>query len=174
MYIHLYLGLIFAEGEKWKEQRRFTLRNLRNFGFGKSSLETVIHEEITECIELVKKKLGNNVEGVVPDMHELFGPAVINVLWLIMSGKRSKHDDPEFLHLLHLLNQVFRSGNAVSSSPIQDWPFLRFIPPFSTQFKELMVGQFAVMDMIKVFKILYLLLYVQQSNYIITERNICS
>ncbi len=32
-------------GDVWKEQRRFTLRHLRDFGFGKASMEDIIIEE---------------------------------------------------------------------------------------------------------------------------------
>ncbi|XP_075227318.1 putative cytochrome P450 304a1 isoform X2 [Lycorma delicatula] len=31
------LGIIFTEGDKWLEQRRFMLRNMRDFGFGRRS-----------------------------------------------------------------------------------------------------------------------------------------
>ena len=30
-------GIVFNDGKAWSEQRRFTLRTLREFGFGKSS-----------------------------------------------------------------------------------------------------------------------------------------
>ena len=30
-------GIVFNDGKEWSEQRRFTLRTLRDFGFGKSS-----------------------------------------------------------------------------------------------------------------------------------------
>jgi hypothetical protein len=32
-------GVIFSHGNYWKELRRFLLRNLRDFGFGKTSME---------------------------------------------------------------------------------------------------------------------------------------
>ncbi|OXA59295.1 Methyl farnesoate epoxidase [Folsomia candida] len=72
---------------------------------------------------------------------------VINVLWVILSGKRSPHDDPDFLRLLHLLYEVFRSGNA-DGGALQDWPFLRFFPPWSKQFKKMKDGRDALMGML--------------------------
>ncbi|KAF4528267.1 hypothetical protein B566_EDAN014157 [Ephemera danica] len=39
------LGLIFSQGDLWREQRRFTLRHLRDLGFGKHSMQGLIHEE---------------------------------------------------------------------------------------------------------------------------------
>ena len=38
-------GLIFNDGDSWKSHRRFTLKTLKDFGFGKSSLESVLIEE---------------------------------------------------------------------------------------------------------------------------------
>jgi len=47
---------MFSEGPFWVEQRRFTLRHLRDFGFGKKSVENVIREEAEDLFETVFKK----------------------------------------------------------------------------------------------------------------------
>ena len=43
-------GILFSDGQNWHEMRRFTLRNLRDFGMGKTSLEGVVQREITELL----------------------------------------------------------------------------------------------------------------------------
>ncbi|XP_023163520.2 probable cytochrome P450 304a1 [Drosophila hydei] len=49
-------GIFFQEGLLWKEQRRFILRFLRDYGFGRrfDQLEMVINEEITDMIDLIR------------------------------------------------------------------------------------------------------------------------
>lgn len=49
-------GIFFTEGDSWHEQRRYALRNLRDFGFGRrfDELELEINEEITQFINLLK------------------------------------------------------------------------------------------------------------------------
>lgn len=51
-----FLGFFFTEGHLWHEQRRFALRNLRDFGFGRrqDELESEIHDEILNLIDLIK------------------------------------------------------------------------------------------------------------------------
>lgn len=53
-------GIITSELQIWSEQRRFTIKNLRDFGFGKASMEQIIQEEIKEFIDTIRKegKLG--------------------------------------------------------------------------------------------------------------------
>ena len=44
-------GIIHSRGLHWAAQRRFALKTLKDFGFGKKSLETAINEEIDEVIQ---------------------------------------------------------------------------------------------------------------------------
>ena len=47
------MGIITASGPKWREARRFVLRHLRDFGFGKSSMESLIQDEMVKlCSKL--------------------------------------------------------------------------------------------------------------------------
>jgi hypothetical protein len=55
-------GLIFTEGPYWLELRRFTLRHLRNFGYGKTSMESLIMQEVDD---LIKEMSGNDTVQVI-------------------------------------------------------------------------------------------------------------
>lgn len=39
-----------TDGEVWKEQRRFSVRHLKDLGLGKSSLEGVMLDEIGDLV----------------------------------------------------------------------------------------------------------------------------
>lgn len=49
-------GIFFREGESWHEQRRFALRYLRDFGFGRrfDTFEKEIEIQIKQFIDMVK------------------------------------------------------------------------------------------------------------------------
>merc|ERR1719309_447487 len=51
-------GVIMSAGKTWTEQRRFTLRTLRDFGFGKQGMEELIKEEVEEFGKLIKETNG--------------------------------------------------------------------------------------------------------------------
>ena len=51
----LSLGILFANGESWKEMRRFALINMRDFGMGKRGSEEKIIEETQRLIEVFEK-----------------------------------------------------------------------------------------------------------------------
>ena len=93
-------GVIASEGQEWVEQRRFTLRHLRDFGFGKNTGEELIRNELTEFME----SLGQNV-GQPVSMNRSVNVAVLNTLWMIMSGVRYDQDDPRLWSLLTQQNE---------------------------------------------------------------------
>ena len=59
VFIHGYHGITIADGPEWKEQRKFVFKTLKNFGFGKSSLEGIMHEEMRNFSEKLIKDSKN-------------------------------------------------------------------------------------------------------------------
>lgn len=117
-------GLIHVEGQLWEVHRRFTLRHLRDFGFGKNKMETLIMDEVHEMIEALKGKNGAPVSAI----KEMFSLPVVNSLWAIVAGRRYSHTDPK-LHLL--ANRVDKAFKATTSSGglVILLPFLQHICP---------------------------------------------
>lgn len=49
-------GIMFTDGDHWAEQRKFTMKHLREFGLNKKGMERLIHREVEE---LFAKNIGN-------------------------------------------------------------------------------------------------------------------
>ena len=48
-------GVIATSGKYWREQRRFLLKNLKDFGFGRASMESIIQDEMAKlCSKLAR------------------------------------------------------------------------------------------------------------------------
>ena len=93
-------GIISSDGQLWQEQRRFALKHLKDFGFGKAGLEGVIQEEAEEIV----KYLGQFDQQDFR-MNTVFGVPVINILWTIVAGRRFQLDDPRVERMMTLLNR---------------------------------------------------------------------
>jgi len=87
-FCYFFSGLIFSQGELWREQRRFTLRHLRDLGFGKRSMEGLIHDEVSSLLIEVGRMAGPDWAEPV-ELHDVLGTSGINVLWHVMAGKKS-------------------------------------------------------------------------------------
>jgi len=89
------IGIGKTEGPRWEEVRLFTLRQLRDFGFGKHTMQDLIMIEVTEFIELMVETKGEPVRNV----KDRLIVAVLNSLWFISTGTRHRQNDPELVSL---------------------------------------------------------------------------
>ncbi|KAJ8388421.1 hypothetical protein AAFF_G00132970 [Aldrovandia affinis] len=96
-------GIGFNNGYSWKQQRRFTVSTLRDFGVGKRSLESQILEEIKFLHQAVLEKTGEPF-----DAHFLVNNAVSNIICSIVFGRRFEYTDERFLLLLKLTSKALR------------------------------------------------------------------
>ncbi|XP_025912729.1 cytochrome P450 2G1-like [Apteryx rowi] len=96
-------GVVFANGERWRQLRRFSLTVLRNFGMGKRSIEERIQEEA----QFLLQELRDTQEQPFDPTYFL-SRAVSNVICSIVFGNRFDYQDEDFLALLQMMNESFR------------------------------------------------------------------
>uniref|UniRef100_A0A3Q2XXV7 Cytochrome P450 2K1-like n=3 Tax=Hippocampus comes TaxID=109280 RepID=A0A3Q2XXV7_HIPCM len=84
-------GVLWNNGESWKEMRRFTLTNLRDFGMGKKACEDKIIEECQHLLEVFR-----NFRGEAFDTQQPVNYAVSNIICSLVFGSRFRYDDPAF------------------------------------------------------------------------------
>uniref|UniRef100_A0A8C9XJ20 Uncharacterized protein n=1 Tax=Sander lucioperca TaxID=283035 RepID=A0A8C9XJ20_SANLU len=83
-------GILWSNGDSWKEMRRFALTNLRDFGMGRKASEDKIIEECNNLIGVLKKFKGRS-------------KYLITVFFQMLTSiylYRFEYDDPEFTSLV--------------------------------------------------------------------------
>uniref|UniRef100_A0A8C2UWR3 Cytochrome P450 2J2-like n=1 Tax=Chinchilla lanigera TaxID=34839 RepID=A0A8C2UWR3_CHILA len=125
-------GLILSSGQIWKEQRRFALTTLRNFGLGKKSEER-IQEEAHHLAEVIAEENGQPFNP-----HFKINNAVSNIICSIIFGERFDYEDGQFQELLSLLDEV----TLLEASPLCQLynvcpGIMKFLPgPHQTLFRD--------------------------------------
>ncbi|CAG7726074.1 unnamed protein product [Allacma fusca] len=117
-------GIFASHGQVWQEQRRFMLRNLRDFGFGKSTMHSLVMEEVNDYVSWLKSQEGQSIS-----LNRKFTLATINSLWMIMTGKRFPQNDPQMTDFLDSSNKVF--------TDLLKSPVVLFFPRLAQAFPKL-------------------------------------
>ncbi|CAJ0964093.1 unnamed protein product [Ranitomeya imitator] len=117
-------GLIFSNGNRWKDLRRFSLAVLRNFGMGKKSVEERIQEEISFLIAEIKLQKEQYI-----DPTSLLVQAIANIICSITFGNRFEYSDNSFQKLLSMFSDVFQDMSSIYGQFLDMLPTLMgYIP----------------------------------------------
>nr|AKH03500.1 cytochrome P450 3033B1 [Paracyclopina nana] len=128
-------GIVFAHGPDWVEQRRFSLRTLRDRGFGKSAMEHAVLEEVKKLTDLIDKKLENNKgETSSLDLSKDFSISVVNSLWSILTGEKIALGDKRVSEIIVGTGKFIRRESMMGA--IMIYPWLRHLPFFNSQFSH--------------------------------------
>ena len=95
-----YAGITISSGKVWNEQRRFTLRTLKNFGFGKQTQLDMTLEEVQDMVDWFKSS-----EGKPTLLQFTFDLPTVNALWALVSGKRFAKGDSSLQDFVVKSNQ---------------------------------------------------------------------
>ncbi|KOC63435.1 putative cytochrome P450 305a1 [Habropoda laboriosa] len=126
-------GLLFTEGPTWSQCRRFTMRHLKTFGLGQSTMEKQLTVEAENLVNYLRRASAN---GPVP-IHTTFDIAVLNSLWCMFAGHRFDYENDKLIEILEVVHDAFRLMDTMGGI-VSQMPFLRFIIPELSGYNELM------------------------------------
>ncbi|XP_051015320.1 cytochrome P450 2D26-like [Acomys russatus] len=96
-------GVVLAPyGPEWREQRRFSVSTLRDFGLGRKSLEQWVTEEAGHLCDAFIQEAERPFEP-----STLLSKAVANVIASLVYAQRFDYEDPFFNWMLKTLKESF-------------------------------------------------------------------
>ncbi|XP_038556820.1 cytochrome P450 2K1-like isoform X1 [Micropterus salmoides] len=123
-------GILFSNGDSWKEMRRFALTTIKDFGMGKRISEGIIIEECRCLTEEFKQ-----YEGKAFDNTQAICYAASNIMSAIMFGKRFEYKDPVFQAMVEKDHETIR---LTGSAPILIYNLFPCLGHFLKTWRDLM------------------------------------
>uniref|UniRef100_A0A8C6NKE2 Cytochrome P450 2K1-like n=1 Tax=Nothobranchius furzeri TaxID=105023 RepID=A0A8C6NKE2_NOTFU len=122
-------GILFSNGDTWKEMRRFALTTLRDFGMGRKMSEGIITEECRYLIEEFEQ-----LEGKPFSNTKAINYATANVISTLMFAKRFDYNDPAFQAMVQRENDIIL---LTGSASVWIYNFFPWLGPFLKNWREL-------------------------------------
>jgi Cytochrome P450 len=149
-------GIFFTDGVYWTEQRRFTLRNLRDFGFGRrfQDYEIEVRDELQSLINMIKEGPKYDHEKKFLRQGEVLLPKALigslgNCFVQVLCNERFSRADQA---------QIFRAGYGSMEFQVYSneygklfslLPWIRFFFPEMSSFKQLRDGSMEMCNLMK-------------------------
>ncbi|XP_059834788.1 uncharacterized protein LOC132398968 [Hypanus sabinus] len=121
--LELVSGIIFVNGESWKQMRRFSMSTLRDFVMGKKTIEDKIIEEADFLIKMFESHKGQEFNPTIQ-----LNAATANIICSILFGDRFDYEDKTFIDLVKRVKE----NTLLAGSPVvqlyNTFPILGFLP----------------------------------------------
>ena len=134
------VGIIASSGDNWKEQRRFALKNLRDFGLGKNSMEALILDEVSELSNKWKQDLENDGDDFMVNWAT-FNISILNALWGIVSSRRFDLNNPDEVKKFEVMNALFSSFGGFSLRMLITFTLPEVLRNFDKNFQQMFSRQ---------------------------------
>ncbi|XP_054274087.1 probable cytochrome P450 303a1 [Macrosteles quadrilineatus] len=131
-------GLILTDEEFWQEQKRFVLRHLREFGFGRKTMAGLTEDEAAALVESFEKRIAKSGKnGILVEMSNAFNVCVLNTLWSMLAGIRYNPEEKELQDLQTLLTELFANIDMVGAL-FSQFPVLQYLAPEISGYNKFM------------------------------------
>lgn len=110
------LGVIGSNGNIWHTNRRFSLRQLRDQGMGKSSLVSAIQKQARELVEALKGQ-ASKPERIPRDLRL----AVINIIWHMVASKQFEKTDPKLQEFIDIIDDLTQKFGPIAIPDFMPW-----------------------------------------------------
>lgn len=151
-------GIFFIDGAHWNDQRRFTLRNLRDFGFGRrfEDYEIEVRDEMQSLVEMIKsgpkyehekKFLRNGGDISLPEA--LIG-SLANCFLQVMSNERFPRAEQELLFKAGYASMTFQKMSNEYGLLFGIMHWIRHIFPMKSSFKPLRKASIDMLDLMRI------------------------
>ncbi|XP_012228843.1 methyl farnesoate epoxidase-like [Linepithema humile] len=140
-------GVIFTDGDIWRDQKRFILKTLKEFGYGKIAMEDIILNDAVSLTSIIESSAKS---GPLTNLYDITSIAVLNSLWTLVAGTRFdlEKKNSKLMEILSIINDIVRNIN-VTGGILTHLPFLRHISPGLTGFTALNQRQIRVFQFFK-------------------------
>ncbi|XP_078039429.1 putative cytochrome P450 304a1 [Augochlora pura] len=150
-----YYGIFFTEGLFWKYQRRFALKNMRDFGFGRrqEKYEADMMEEVIQLIDTLKNGPINDQEKTILRKGAAYFNDVLylyatNSIWNIMFGERFHRSDYHRTKGLCKNAMMFQRDSDTTGGAIFQHKFLKYFGNMFG-FAGAIKGHYGMVDFVK-------------------------
>ncbi|KAH7709457.1 CBN-CYP-33C9 protein [Aphelenchoides avenae] len=138
-------GVVFTDNELWRDQRRFALHVLRDFGLGKGVMQERVLSEVSSMVAKMRKDIDNGVENHdVPAHLDICVGSVINALLFGYRWDEDKAD--EFFKIKGTVAEMIKAGGSPEWALLTSFPRLFLRLPYFKQFGMKMRGRAQVLD----------------------------
>ena len=122
----------------WKDQKRFVLKSLRDYGFGKKS-EQNIQEESKTLVNFISSKIEPKEDFFIKD---IFNIPVVNVIWRMVANRTFQMEGSEGQMFVETLEEILSKRDMKTAIPIigQYMPVFRRRVELMRQMKDSMLN----------------------------------